>query len=62
MVFHLGPLVVGIAALVDRTTGDLNYPIFAADKIQIDTYDKDNCPLCREGLPIVKPGSRKIID
>lgn len=62
VVEEYGGDVVGIAALVDRTIGDLNYPIFAADKIQIDTYDKDDCPLCREGLPIVKPGSRKIKD
>ncbi len=54
-----GGLVVGIAALIDRSNGGLKYPIYAAGKLQIDTYDKDDCPLCREGLPIVKPGSRK---
>jgi orotate phosphoribosyltransferase len=52
--------VVGIAALIDRSSGDLDYHIYAAGKLHIDTYDKDECPLCKAGLPIVKPGSRKI--
>lgn len=54
-----GGEVVGIAALIDRSNGEIKYPIYAADKLEITTYDKDDCPLCREGLPIVKPGSRK---
>lgn len=54
-----GGVVVGIAALIDRSNGGLKHQVYAAGKLQIDTYDKDDCPLCREGLPIVKPGSRK---
>ena len=54
-----GGKIVGIAALIDRSAGDIKYPIYAADKLEISTYDKDDCPLCRDGLPIVKPGSRK---
>ncbi|GAG42935.1 unnamed protein product, partial [marine sediment metagenome] len=26
--------------------------------IDVPTYSADDCPLCREGLPLVKPGSR----
>ena len=59
VVEEYGGEVVGIAALVDRTTIILEHPIFAAGKLHIDTYDKENCPLCKEGLPITKPGSRK---
>ena len=54
-----GGVVVGIAALIDRSNGGLKHKVYAAGKLHIDTYDKDDCPLCREGLPIVKPGSRK---
>lgn len=60
VVEEYGGEIVGIAALVDRTTAELDYPIFAAGKLHIDTYDKNQCPLCKEGLPITKPGSRKI--
>jgi orotate phosphoribosyltransferase len=60
VVEEYGGEVVGIAALIDRSSGDLDYHIYAAGKLHIDTYDKDECPLCKAGLPIVKPGSRKI--
>ena len=31
--------------------------------LQIDpvTYEPDNCPLCKEGIPLVKPGSRTTV-
>lgn len=52
--------IVGIACIVDRTNGaDIGYRLFPATKIMIDTYEKDNCPLCKQGLELVKPGSRK---
>jgi len=60
VVEEYGGVVIGIAALIDRSSGDLDHTVYAADKLHIDTYDKDECPLCKEGLPIVKPGSRKI--
>lgn len=55
-----GGLVVGIACIVDRSNGDIKYPLYSATKLEINTYDKDNCPMCAEGKDIVKPGSRKI--
>lgn len=55
-----GGIVVGIASIVDRSNGDIKYPLYSATKLRINTYDKENCPMCKEGKPIVKPGSRKI--
>jgi len=26
----------------------------------MNTYEPDNCPLCKKGIPITKPGSRGI--
>lgn len=60
VVEEYGGIVVGIACLVDRTSSKINYPLFAGTKLEIQTYDVESCPLCNEGLPIVKPGSRKI--
>lgn len=56
----LGGQVIGIACIVDRSSSELPFPIFGAVKIQIDTYDKDECPLCKKGLVYEKPGSRNI--
>ena len=55
-----GGVVVGIGCLADRSNGDIKYPLYAATKLEIKTYDKNDCPLCKEGLEIQKPGSRKI--
>lgn len=56
-----GGIVVAIACIVDRSSGDLKYPLYGGTRLDIKTYDKEDCPLCREELPIVKPGSRKIV-
>lgn len=56
----LGGEVVGIASLIDRSSGELLYPLYSAIKIDIKTYEKEQCPLCIEGIPVIKPGSRII--
>lgn len=57
-----GGEVVGIASLVDRSGGkiDLGYPLSSLLPMEVISYPADECPLCKEGLPLVKPGSRKI--
>ncbi|MGI6406807.1 MAG: orotate phosphoribosyltransferase [Syntrophaceticus sp.] len=56
-----GGVVVGVGSLVDRHSGELDFgvPFHSLLKLAIETFSPDDCPLCREGLPIVKPGSRK---
>lgn len=56
----LGGEVVGIACIVDRSSKQTEYPLYSAVKLQIETYEKEECPLCKEGIPCVKPGSRDI--
>ncbi|NPV29771.1 MAG: orotate phosphoribosyltransferase [Firmicutes bacterium] len=58
-----GARVVGIGALVDRRTGSLDFdvPFHALLTLQIATYSPESCPLCREGKPLLKPGSREQI-
>jgi orotate phosphoribosyltransferase len=55
-----GVEIVGIACIANRSTGDIGYPIFEAIKLDIESWDAENCPLCKQGIPYVKPGSRKI--
>lgn len=55
-----GAVVVGAAAIVDRSGGvrDLHVPFRALAEVSLPTYQPDNCPLCAAGQPVVKPGSR----
>lgn len=57
-----GGNVVGVGAIVDRSDGklDLGVPVHALLKISVEKYPPKNCPLCKQGLPLVKPGSRKV--
>lgn len=53
--------VVGIGALVDRSEDfapfvQYNYLL----KLNIENYEPKDCPLCKEGIPLVKPGSKKL--
>jgi len=59
-----GAQVVGAAAIVDRGVAarsgrsDLGVPFTALLHIDLPTYEREECPLCAQGLPAVKPGSR----
>lgn len=53
--------VISLASLIDRSNDKEFYlPIVSLLKIKAITYEKNGCPLCAEGLPLVKPGSKKI--
>ncbi len=51
--------VAAVAVLVDRSGGaaDLGLPYVALATMDIATWDVRDCPLCRRGEPIVKPGT-----
>ena len=55
-----GGKVVGVGALIDRGGGkaDLGVPQAALVTLSVQNYDPANCPLCKSGLPAIKPGSR----
>ena len=56
-----GAEVVGVAALVDRG-GAKRFEgrrVAFALQVELPTYKPEECPLCKEGMPLVKPGSRK---
>jgi len=56
-----GTDVVAVAALVDRTGGadpGFGMLLTALARIEAPTYAAEECPQCRQGLPLVKPGSR----
>jgi orotate phosphoribosyltransferase len=55
-----GGEAVGVACIANRsgqpTVGEL--PLVSLVELDIPVYPEDACPLCRKGLPIIKPGSR----
>ena len=55
-----GAIVVGACAIVDRSGGrqGLDVPFHALLPMDVKTYQPEECPLCKQGLPVVKPGSR----
>jgi orotate phosphoribosyltransferase len=53
-----GGEVVGIACIVNRSAELIQYPIWSATRLTIESWPADECPLCKQGIPWVKPGSR----
>ena len=55
-----GAIVIGACAIVDRSGGKqgLDVPFHALLPMDVKTYQPDACPLCAQGVPVVKPGSR----
>ena len=52
-------VTLGVAVLVDRSTSpvELGVPLIALARFEIASWDAAECPLCQEGLPLVKPGT-----
>jgi orotate phosphoribosyltransferase len=55
-----GAQVVAAAAIVDRSGGmiDFGVPYRTLITLSLPAYDPSECPLCRLGVPVTKPGSR----
>jgi orotate phosphoribosyltransferase len=60
VVQEAGGRVVAAGALIDRSGGQINFPVEsnALIELKIDSYEPEDCPLCRQGNVAVKPGSR----
>ena len=58
-----GAKIVGLICIVDRRMPDLEipWPIYSACKVEPGHWDPEDCDLCKQGIPLVKPGSRKLI-
>ncbi len=57
-----GGHVVGAASIVDRSGGAARFdvPLQSLLDMALPTYEQDGCPLCAQGMPVVKPGSRQV--
>jgi orotate phosphoribosyltransferase len=57
-----GAQVLAAGSIIDRSGGraEVGVPRVALETLEAVAYQPEECPLCREGLPLVKPGSRKV--
>jgi orotate phosphoribosyltransferase len=56
-----GGQVVGAACIVNRGKQvDLGVPYVSLVDIDLATYEPDRCPLCAQGMAVIKPGSRPV--
>ena len=55
--------IVGIGVLVDRSAGKVRfhpYALFPLLSLEIEAWDAADCPLCRAGMPLQKPGTTAV--
>ncbi len=56
----LGAEVVGVGCLIDRSggTGIFDVPLKALASLKVESWEEKDCPFCKQGSPVTKPGSR----
>lgn len=58
-----GGIVVGIASIIDRSGGEAGFtvPFYPAAQVSVSSFAAEDCPVCKKGEPLVKPGSRVFV-
>lgn len=53
--------VVGVGFIVDRSNGKVkfDYPQYSTLTVNAVSFTPEECGLCKKGIPVIKPGSRK---
>lgn len=54
--------IVGVGVMADRSAGavEFGYRLESLVSVEIASYRPEDCPVCRTGAPLVKPGSRAL--
>jgi orotate phosphoribosyltransferase len=56
-----GAEAVGVAAIVSRGVRvDFGVPFLYLVEAEIENHTPQDCALCKEGVPLVKPGSKRV--
>jgi len=58
-----GVRVLGVGSIIDRSGGrvDLGVPRVALATLDAVAWTPEECPLCKQGVPVEKPGSRATV-
>lgn len=56
----MGGELVGVGCLIDRSGGAISFdaPLKSLASLKVESWEEKDCPLCKQGVPVVKPGSR----
>jgi len=57
-----GVQVLAAGSIIDRSGGDAQVGVarVALATLRAEAWDPSTCPLCAQGIPVVKPGSRPV--
>ncbi len=60
VVRNMGAEVVGVGCLIDRSGGEIAFdvPVRSLASLKVESWEEKDCALCKQGMPVVKPGSR----
>ncbi|MCX5686513.1 MAG: orotate phosphoribosyltransferase [Candidatus Omnitrophica bacterium] len=60
VVKNAGGIVVGVGCIIDRSASPIDFGarFESLAKIKIETFKEGDCPLCKQNIPVTKPGSR----
>jgi len=58
----LGAEPIAVASIIDRSGGsaDFGLPFVPLLQVEANLWSPEECPLCKKGVEVVKPGSRKL--
>lgn len=62
LVNQIGGKVIGVGAFVDRSNGKVEFGVKFNSilALEVKSYTAEDCPLCKAGIPVIKPGSRSL--
>ena len=54
-------ILTACSCLMDRSGGkaDFGVPLAKMAEVEVAAYEEKDCPFCKQGVPVEKPGSRK---
>jgi orotate phosphoribosyltransferase len=60
VVMGFGGVVAGVGSIIDRSDKPVDFGVKfkSLAKVKVQTFKADECPLCKSGMPVTKPGSR----
>ncbi len=54
--------IAGVGFIVDRSGGQVKFSEnrFSLVELSVESFQPEECPLCKENIPVNKPGSREV--
>lgn len=61
VVKSFGGEILFLCSIFNRSDNiNFTYPYYFLSKVEVNNYYPDDCPLCKQNIPLAKPGSRKV--